>query len=601
MKHLLSLILLTFLFACSHTQDTNYAAEKTTPFHAVKWKGDVALLLIENQWYELISFQGKSGEELLEQCKLVYPRKWKQRFGEDFVEFLLSVGIKPQKTDQFTLKTSEGEIIQKELSFDESKRSAVRNYFRENYADKEENLLDFQKEIDREAMLEDLESLRASIHSAYSYADRLGVDTDAEIEKIKQSLPASSSVQDFAIRVQELILKYGDGHSRVDKLDFKQYGLLPFNTAAFGNKIIAYEEGQLLVADFPYLTAINGIEINELLETTFRFKLPKVAEHTQKAWGANYLKYIGFILQKHGVKAEKLDLQLSNEAGEKQRIELALRYPEPKEEKGALALYQEMSSWNSFEYKILKDEIGYIKIGDMLTMDPESIVKDIMEEIAKTRGIIIDVRGNGGGGRMTTKALLPYFLSESQSPVIGNLAKRRMDVDIDLKEGVIKKRFLYPLSSAEYEEEDRKAIQAFLKNFEPKWEYEEDKYSDWHFFLLKHQADKKLYTYPVIILQDEFCFSATDIFLASFDQLDNVKLMGTQSGGGSGKAEDHLLPQSRLEVRLSSIISFQPNGHLFEGMGVEPDFHVEPKSYTDILGSTDSQLDAAIEYIKANR
>ncbi|MEM6804419.1 MAG: hypothetical protein AAF696_23670, partial [Bacteroidota bacterium] len=73
------------------------------------------------------------------------------------------------------------------------------------------------------------------------------------------------------------------------------------------------------------------------------------------------------------------------------------------------------------------------------------------------------------------------------------------------------------------------------------------------------------------------------------------------SGGGSGKAEEYILPNSHIAVRLSSIISFQPNGKLFEGEGVAPDIYLEPKQYSDIVGSTDSQLDAAIDYIKSHR
>ena len=202
---------------------------------------------------------------------------------------------------------------------------------------------------------------------------------------------------------------------------------------------------------------------------------------------------------------------------------------------------------------------------------------------------------------MTTRALLPYFLPKEESPLVGNLARRRMDTQLDFKEGVIRKRFLHPISSSEFEDADRIAIESFIKDFNPKQEYDTSKYSAWHFFLLKQDSNKKFYRHPVIILQDEFCFSATDIFLSSFDQLENVKLMGMRSGGGSGKAEDHILPNSRLTVRLSSIISFQPNGKLFEGEGVTPDLIVEPQFYTDIMGSTDSQLDAAIEYIKSNR
>ena len=96
-----------------------------------------------------------------------------------------------------------------------------------------------------------------------------------------ETLPATLGVQDFAIRIQGLILKYGDGHSKVDLLDFTRYGILPFKTAAFQDKVIAFEEGELLEAGFPYLVAVNGIALSDLLEVPPTFKIPHLAEHTQ--------------------------------------------------------------------------------------------------------------------------------------------------------------------------------------------------------------------------------------------------------------------------------------------------------------------------------
>ncbi|MEM8889982.1 MAG: S41 family peptidase [Bacteroidota bacterium] len=603
MKHLFLLILLPFLFACSSEQKNSsvYAEEKSTPFEAVQWKGDKALYLIEDQWYELIAFQGKSGPELVEICKLVYPQRWKERFGEDFVEFIVSIGLKPKAVDVFTLRTVEGDTIQKELSFEESKRNAVQDYFQEHHFREDYAEVNFEEEITQEAMKEDLEHLRTSIHRAFSYADRLGVDTDAEIDRMKAALPANLRVQDFAIRIQELILKYGDGHSKVDLLDFTRYGILPFKTAAFQDKIIAFEEGELLEAGFPYLAAVNGIAVGELLKLPPTFKLPHLGEHTQKVWGAGNLRYMGYILQKEDRFTKEVKVKLTNDAGEERMITKPLLFPETEEEKSKIARLLEFTTYNSFSHKMLADEIGYIKIADMLTNEPDEIVMEIMEEFKQSKGIVIDVRGNTGGGRATTLALLPYFLSETQSPLIGNLAKRRMNVKAEVKEGVIRKRYLHPISSSRFDAIDKERIKTFLQDFEEKWAYDESKYSDWHFFLLKRDANKAYYPHPVVILQDEYCFSATDIFLASFDQLDNVKLMGTTSGGGSGKAEEHILPNSHITVRLSSIISFQPNGKLFEGEGVAPDIYLEPKQYTDIVGNTDSQLDAAIDYIKSHR
>ena len=87
-------------------------------------------------------------------------------------------------------------------------------------------------------------------------------------------------------------------------------------------------------------------------------------------------------------------------------------------------------------------------------------------------------------------------------------------------------------------------------------------------------------------------FSAADIFLAAFKGRQNVTLMGTPSGGGSGGYQSYRLHHSEIQVRLSSMVSFQPGGALYDGNGVQPDVLIEPLP-TDFIGKTDSTLDAA--------
>ncbi len=56
------------------------------------------------------------------------------------------------------------------------------------------------------------------------------------------------------------------------------------------------------------------------------------------------------------------------------------------------------------------------------------------------------------------------------------------------------------------------------------------------------------------------------------------------------------LPDSRIDVSMSSMASFRADGTLFEGRGVIPDILVEPTP-DDLLGKTDTQLAAAVELL----
>ena len=97
---------------------------------------------------------------------------------------------------------------------------------------------------------------------------------------------------------------------------------------------------------------------------------------------------------------------------------------------------------------------------------------------------------------------------------------------------------------------------------------------------------------------DGKCFSATDVFLAGLKGVSGVTLLGTPSGGGSANADRIRLGDTPFEVRLGTMVSFQPNGRLFDGNGVAPDLLVEPLPEF-FVGGRDNQAKRAVEVIRA--
>ena len=95
---------------------------------------------------------------------------------------------------------------------------------------------------------------------------------------------------------------------------------------------------------------------------------------------------------------------------------------------------------------------------------------------------------------------------------------------------------------------------------------------------------------------NEVSFSATDVLLSGLKGLKNVQLLGTPSGGGSGFGQKVDLPDTDLKLQVSSMASFQANGDMFDGHGVQPDTPVDqiPEFYT---GGRDAMLDQAVKRI----
>jgi C-terminal processing protease CtpA/Prc len=75
-----------------------------------------------------------------------------------------------------------------------------------------------------------------------------------------------------------------------------------------------------------------------------------------------------------------------------------------------------------------------------------------------------------------------------------------------------------------------------------------------------------------------------------------VTIVGEPSGGGSGAWREFQLPRTRVQIGLSSMASFRPNGKLFDGNGIEVDVEVKPR-LEDFTTDEDTVLAKGIQVI----
>jgi C-terminal processing protease CtpA/Prc len=259
-------------------------------------------------------------------------------------------------------------------------------------------------------------------------------------------------------------------------------------------------------------------------------------------------------------------------------------------------------TWPAGVTRTLPGHIGYLRIESM--EEGTEFVRGLHQAMAglrDTKGLIIDVRGNGGGSRDAVRELFPYFMTDKDAPRVANVAAYRLGEGDkpDAPEGYLEDRFLYPLASKRWTAEERKAIAELAVEFQPEWNPPAGEFSAWHYFLISPRKGEAYYHYdkPVVVLLNGDCFSATDIFLGAFKGWRNVTLIGTPSGGGSGRAIALTLRNSAIGVRLSSMASFQSDGRLYDGRGVEPDLLVQPAA-NDWAGKADTALNAAMKRLE---
>jgi carboxyl-terminal processing protease len=196
----------------------------------------------------------------------------------------------------------------------------------------------------------------------------------------------------------------------------------------------------------------------------------------------------------------------------------------------------------SVQSKMLDGDIGYIQLstfGDTTTEDLRKALNELRSQSPK--GLILDLRNNGGGGLQTA--------IEVASEFVGN--------------GVI----MYE----EYGDGTRDTYNA-----------------------IKGGLATEI---PLVVLINEGSASASEIVAGAIQDTGRGKLVGVTSFGKGSVQTWVPLKDDQGAVRVTIARWLTPNGRTIHEIGLEPDIKVE-LTEEDIAAERDPQLDKAIELLK---
>ena len=196
---------------------------------------------------------------------------------------------------------------------------------------------------------------------------------------------------------------------------------------------------------------------------------------------------------------------------------------------------------SGMSYRILDDNIGYIRYDSFQLPVGEGGLDDALSYMALCRGLIIDIRNNGGGNLTTAERLAGRFVQEKT--LVSYMQHKTGTGHHDFSS--LETRYLEPSSNLR-----------------------------WH--------------KPVCVLTNRSVFSAANDFAVMMHALPNVKLVGDRTGGGSGLPMSSSLPNG-WSVRFSACPMYDRNKQHTE-FGIDPDI---PAALTD--EATAQGIDLIIE------
>ncbi len=444
--------------------------------------------------------------------------------------------------------------------------------------------------LPREELLADVDDLELILENCYAYLERRGANYRGALDALRASLTEDAvPVEVFAHRVARVLTVFGDPHSR---LQWRSPEMpLPLSFVMDGDKLAVTKPDRsgFLEEGHPLVEKINGTPAAEWLAAAEEI-VPQASPQFRRHLALEQLAALRTVARQLQRQADAFTLTLTAEDGTDPKEYLVPRRGTARRSEGP-----------GSKSEVRKDGLGYLRVALMDSGDDfTASLNDWMKKFKDTRGLIIDVRGNGGGTQDGIKTLLPWFMKPGSPMKIINVAAYRLPVELPQPNPSgflgLHGRGLHPATSKVWTTEQAEQIRTFLKTWEPKWKLPAGKFSDWHVMSVSHETnpDAGYYDKPVIVLQDEGCFSATDNFLGALKAHPNITLMGTTSGGGSGRMADYTLPNSHLSLTLCQMASFATTGLMYDGNGVPPDVVVTPKVTDYLTGKGDSVLDAAV-------
>ncbi|MEZ5964218.1 MAG: S41 family peptidase [Planctomycetota bacterium] len=567
-------------------------APRVSPFRAMREAGASLEVQVDDEtWYRLDQLNGVAAADLVAFARAEFGEAWWKRITEDLVAVLVLMGKEPGPTADLVLRAGDtsAPITRLAVPMTEAKRRALWQANRS--ADRDER--GATRRLDASAVAADLAELGRLLDERFAYRHRRPVDAKALLAGAKQRLGGGAvDGRQLAIEVDRVLAAFGDGHAGVRGDVLADERFLPFLVAdAHGGAVaFATDRSRLLDPEHPFLVELDGRPLSAWLDVAATV-VADGSPQLRRARALRNLRYLDTLRATLGIeRTGPLTITLADAAGARVRrtVEPAQRKP----------IY---GSWPLGTHRLLGD-VGYLRLASM-DDDPRFLdgLDAAMQRCKGTRGLILDVRGNGGGSRAALRRLFPYFMRDDAPAHVANIAAYRLAPGDDphRPDGYLADRVLHPAQWQGWDGAARSAIAAAERRFRPEWQPPAGDFSDWHFFVLQRGDNAKAwhYTQPVVVLLDEGCFSATDIFLGAFAGWPDVTLLGTPSSGGSARAETFVLPSSRLAVRLASMASFRPSGKLYDGNGITPDVIVAREA-GDLVGTGDAQLDAALARLR---
>lgn len=369
----------------------------------------------------------------------------------------------------------------------------------------------------------------------------------------------------------------GDGETYLpERNSLFEEGQLQFTEIE--NKIVVSIISNNLAEKLPLgsiLLEVNNIPVEEYMREYIYPYISQSAEHIKRIYAVNSIT-------RGRLYGDKLSIKARSPEGKEVLLSLtsggSAFYPQEEMQRLDLA---PSTDWKLLELNWLENDIALLTLNSFGDNSLPDKFKEILPELRRAKGLIIDIRNNGGGSTNNGTAILEYLVTGDN--LIGSKSRTRQNLPAYKAWGTFIKE-KDTINNAR----NKKAYLAArdLLYFD---------LNDAHEFRVKPSIDQRIIV-PTAILTSNWTASAAEDFLIYADKQKHMVKIGEKTFGSTGQPLSVELVGG-FGAFICTKHDMYADGREFVGVGVIPDIEVKP-TLKDYFERNDVVLNTAVAHLK---
>jgi C-terminal processing protease CtpA/Prc len=309
---------------------------------------------------------------------------------------------------------------------------------------------------------------------------------------------------------------------------------------------------------------VNGLSTDSYLSQFVKPYISSSTDYVLDDWAANQLL--------KGLEGETFQIKILTP--QEQLKSLTLTHKRTEE----TAVYPPFESDSLFEMKWLDNGVAYLALNSFGDSKLNQLFEKKLPELYKAKGLIIDLRKNGGGNTGVGTGILQYLTNDK---VLHHSRYRTREHRASFKAWGI---YTTPKDTVN---NDWNTKCYLFSN--------DQKYYDFDYEPDSIGITAKRLVVPTAVLVGHNTASAAEDFLISADNQKHFTKIGERSFGSTGQPYLFAMPGGG-NARVCTKKDTYPDGREFVGVGIKPDIEVIP-TLKDYINNKDVVLEKAVEFL----